>query len=89
MDRRCIVAGSLAAAAVLAVAAASAQAPAVKRTELMRAPIEGVQGKESAIFTVDFAPGAATPRHSHSGQEFVYVLEGQFVLEPDGQAPRL
>lgn len=55
----------------------------VKRTDLLRAPIEGVEGKEVVAFMAEFAPGAKGQRHSHPGQEFVFVLEGELILEPD------
>src|SRR5262245_48117723 len=36
---------------------------------------------------VSLAPGAAFPRHSHHGEEFIYVLKGTWVYELDGQPP--
>jgi quercetin dioxygenase-like cupin family protein len=87
MMARHLVAGTLALAAV-AVAAPAAlaqqQPPAVKRTELMRVPIAGTEGKEGVVFRADFPPGAVSPRHTHPGQEFLYVLDGTLVIEPDG-----
>jgi quercetin dioxygenase-like cupin family protein len=77
---------------MLAMSVAFLAAPAVgqeqtvKRTELMRVPVEGFEGKEGVIYTADFAPGATAPRHTHPGQEFVYVLQGSLVIEPDGEA---
>jgi quercetin dioxygenase-like cupin family protein len=76
----------LAAAAAFVAAPASAQEPTVKRTELMRVPVEGLEGKEGVVYRADFAPGAVAPRHSHPGQEFIYVLEGSVVQERDGMA---
>jgi quercetin dioxygenase-like cupin family protein len=35
-----------------------------------------------------FAPGGVTPKHTHPGEEFLYLLEGRVRLEIDGQAPR-
>jgi quercetin dioxygenase-like cupin family protein len=37
---------------------------------------------------LDFAPGAATPLHSHGGQGIVTVLEGELVHRPEGGAER-
>lgn len=76
-------------AAVLAVSMTIVAAPVAlgqdqpKRTELMRVPIEDAEGKEGVVFTVELAPGAVSARHSHPGQEFIYVLEGSLVLEPE------
>jgi quercetin dioxygenase-like cupin family protein len=64
----------------------SAQQQTVTRTELMRVPIEGIQGREGVVYTADFPPGAVAPRHTHPGQEFLYVVEGSIVVEPDGMA---
>lgn len=74
----------LSAVAVTALpASGQQQQQAVKLTELMRVSIEGVEGKEGVVFTAEIPPGTVS-RHSQSGQEFIYVLEGTYVLEPDG-----
>ena len=36
---------------------------------------------------VELPPGGATDRHRHPGQEYVYVVSGSIVIEPDGAAP--
>ena len=36
---------------------------------------------------VDFAPGAAFPKHSHPGEEIVNVLEGSLEYEIEGKSP--
>jgi quercetin dioxygenase-like cupin family protein len=36
---------------------------------------------------VDFAPGAVAPRHTHPGEEIIYVLEGALEYEVEGRAP--
>src|SRR3546814_10026509 len=36
---------------------------------------------------VEFAPGAAAPRHSHPGEELVYVVEGVLEYQLDGKPP--
>lgn len=84
MTTRHITAAALVlATAVVAAPAVPAEDQPVKRTELMRVPIEGAEGKEGVVFTAEFAPGAVSARHSHPGQEFIYVLEGSLVLEPE------
>jgi quercetin dioxygenase-like cupin family protein len=85
MRTRHLTVGMLAAVVAL-VATASAQEPTVTRTELMRVAVEGLEGKEGVVYRADFVPGAVAPRHSHPGQEFIYVLEGSLVLESDGMA---
>jgi quercetin dioxygenase-like cupin family protein len=34
---------------------------------------------------VDFAPGASFPRHTHPGEEIIYVLEGTLEYEVAGK----
>jgi quercetin dioxygenase-like cupin family protein len=65
-----------------AVPAAFAQQQNFKRTEVLRAPLDGVPGKEIIVWTTDYPPGAQTPLHTHPGQEVTYVLDGAVVLEP-------
>ena len=37
---------------------------------------------------VEFEPGAVVGRHTHPGEEISVVLEGQLLLEVDGQPAR-
>lgn len=64
---------------------ASAQAPGVTATPLMRTTLSGDAQREAVIATVVFAPGASTGRHSHAGDEYATVLEGSLELHADGQ----
>ena len=36
---------------------------------------------------VDFAPGVAFGKHSHPGEEIVYVLEGSLEYQLEGKPP--
>jgi quercetin dioxygenase-like cupin family protein len=80
--------------AVLALTAASclapelpfAQAPGIKRTDLMRHDL-GVPGREAIQVRVDFAPGVAFGRHSHPGAEIAYILEGTLEYQLEGEPP--
>jgi quercetin dioxygenase-like cupin family protein len=38
---------------------------------------------------VDFAPGALAARHSHHGEEIIYVLTGALQYQIDGSAPAM
>jgi len=64
-----------------------AQDQPIKRTELIRADVDNVAGKETVIYIADLAPGAAGARHTHYGDEFVYILEGSLTVKPDGKEP--
>lgn len=77
----------LAATLAIAAVAAQAQAPAgVTRTDVVKHDIS-VPGREAVQVRVDFAPGAAFPRHSHPGEEIAYVIEGEVQYQFDGQEP--
>jgi len=63
-----------------------AQQP-LKRTELMKTDLEGMEGKQALVAIVEFAPGAVAGKHYHPGHEFAYILEGSFILETEGYPP--
>ena len=65
---------------------AAAQEAKIKRTELQRHDLS-VAGRESVQVRIDFAPGTAFGRHSHPGEEIIYVIEGVFEYEVEGKAP--
>jgi quercetin dioxygenase-like cupin family protein len=67
------------------VAGAGAQNEPVKRTELLRTDIVGVEGREAVVFTAEIVPGGVAPKHTHPGDEVVYVLQGSWVLEREGK----
>jgi quercetin dioxygenase-like cupin family protein len=66
----------------------SAQQQSIKRTELLKTAIEGMEGKEAIMYVAELAPGAAAGKHTHPGPEFAYVLDGTLTLEPQGQEPK-
>jgi len=39
------------------------------------------------MYVADIIPGGAAGRHFHPGPEVAYILEGSFVLEPEGKPP--
>lgn len=61
-----------------------AQQSGTKRTELQRHDLS-VSGREVVQVRVDLAPGAVAPRHSHPGEEIVYVIEGSLEYQVDGR----
>jgi quercetin dioxygenase-like cupin family protein len=66
-------------------ALALAQQPGVKRTELQRHDLSAA-GREVIQVRVAVDPGVALPLHSHHGEETVYVLEGNWEFQLEGQA---
>src|SRR5437667_2854948 len=47
----------------------------------------GVDGKELVVFVADLPPGAVAGRHSHPGDEAIYMLQGALRFEPEGGQP--
>ncbi len=88
MSRRTIFAGALLISiGALGAAGSNAQDAPIKRTELLRADLTGIAGREVVIYIADVAPGAAGGKHTHAGDEFVYILEGVLVVDCDGNEP--
>jgi quercetin dioxygenase-like cupin family protein len=69
---------------VLALHAARVQQAGTRRTELQRHDLSA-QGREVVQVRVDFDPGYVAPRHTHPGEEIIYVLEGTLEYEIDGK----
>ncbi len=63
------------------------QAPQEIATPLLKTPLAGVAGKEVNIAHISVPPGFVTPKHSHPGQVFIYILEGSVTIEMEGDAP--
>lgn len=78
-------AAALIAANALAPHVAQAQ-PGITRTNLMRHDLSA-EGREVIQVIVGFTPGASFPRHSHPGEELVYVTEGQLEYALEGKPP--
>jgi quercetin dioxygenase-like cupin family protein len=70
----------------LALYVARAQQPGIKRTDLQRHDLS-VPGREVVQVRVDFAPGVVAPKHSHPGEEIIYVLEGLLEYQLEGRPP--
>jgi quercetin dioxygenase-like cupin family protein len=63
----------------------TAQGP--KITPLLSRDLAGPPGKELSVITVEYAPGAWDPAHTHHAQVMVYVLEGSVVMQVKGEKP--
>ena len=64
-----------------------AQPASIKRTVLFKSEMTGVQGRDGYVMSVELAPLAQSGKHYHPGHEFNYVLEGEGVLEAEGEHP--
>jgi quercetin dioxygenase-like cupin family protein len=70
------------------VSAQGAQAvPQITRTEILRKPLAGMDGKEMVVFLADVPPGGVAATHYHPGDEAIYMLRGSLVFEPDKEKP--
>jgi quercetin dioxygenase-like cupin family protein len=58
----------------------------IKRTDLQRHDL-GTSGREAIQVRVDFAPGATFGKHTHPGEEIIYVLEGSLEYDIEGKPP--
>ena len=76
----------MAAALVAGTRLAPAQEAAPTRTDLQRHDLS-VPGREVVQVIVGFAPGVTAPRHTHPGDEVIYVLEGLLEYQMDGKQP--
>jgi len=69
--------------AFLILAAVPAKAAEVK--DLFGVDLPDYPGKEGRIIEVSYPPGAQDMVHRHDADAFVYVLEGQIVMQLKGQ----
>ena len=70
-------------AALLMLAAVSAEAADVK--ELFAIDLPDYPGKEGRMIEVSYPPGAQDMVHRHDADAFVYVLEGQIIMQLKGK----
>jgi quercetin dioxygenase-like cupin family protein len=71
-------------ATIFFIAMASTAMAQTNRTELRRADLTGTD-KEIIIAILEVPPGSKIDRHTHPGEEAVYVLEGATLQMPDGK----
>ena len=83
--RTIAIAATLIAGSFLALPAAEAQ-QGVKRTDLQQHDLS-IPGRETIQARIDIAPGALAPRHTHHGEEVIYVLEGTLEYTLEGKPP--
>lgn len=72
--------------ALVITSTASAQQSGIKRTDLQRYDLS-VPGYETVQARIDFEAHTAFGKHSHPGEEVIYVLDGVLEYEIEGQSP--
>ena len=55
-----------------------------KVTDLFSKDLTSLHGKEGLMITVEYPPGSTDPIHRHNAHAFVYVLEGEIVMQVRG-----
>lgn len=83
---RVIAVAALIVASTSAQQTAQAQFAELKRTNLMQHDLS-IPGREVVQVRVEFPPGAVAAKHSHPGEELVYVIEGALEYELGGKPP--
>ena len=63
----------------------SAQEPLKSGTVLQRTELTSAKGTEAILVLRDLPPGGESGKHTQSGNEIVYVLEGSLTLEIQGK----
>jgi quercetin dioxygenase-like cupin family protein len=68
--------------AFLATAPLAVNEPKV--TQIFSKDLMDIPGKEGTMLTVEYPPGGSDPIHRHNAHAFVYVLEGEIVMQVRG-----
>jgi len=63
------------------------QAPGLWRTDLQRQDLSA-PGREMVQARVDIGPEAPLVKHTHPGEEIIYILEGSLEYRVEGQPTR-
>ena len=64
------------------------QAPGLWRTNLQQHDLS-VPGREVVQQRVDIGPDATPIKHTHPGEEIIYILEGSLEYQIEGQPTRM
>jgi quercetin dioxygenase-like cupin family protein len=83
---RILTAAVLILASGLALHVAQAQLAGTRRIDLQRHDLSA-QGREVIQARVEIDPGVTSPRHTHPGEEIIYVLEGLLEYQVEGKPP--
>jgi quercetin dioxygenase-like cupin family protein len=65
---------------------AQAQLAGTRRIDLQRHDLSA-PGREVIQARVEIDPGVTSPRHTHPGEEIIYVLEGSLEYQVEGKPP--
>jgi quercetin dioxygenase-like cupin family protein len=68
--------------------ASFAQLPGIILFSLLKSSVNGDDTKEATVISMEIAPGAGIPRHTHPGDEYATVVEGLVEVRVAGQEPK-
>ncbi len=83
---RSMALAALIVASGLTLPPAQAQQPGVERTDLQRHDLSA-PGREAVQVRVDLASGVAFGKHTHPGEEIIYVLAGTLEYQIEDKPP--
>jgi len=63
--------------------------PTAKAKPLLTNELQAFPGMEVQVVEYEFAPGWVGGRHYHTGDVFVYVQEGELVVDLDGEGRKI
>jgi len=52
---------------------------------LLQDPLYAIPGKQAHLLRIEYPPGWVGRRHYHTGDVFLYVLEGRFTIDVEGK----
>lgn len=68
----------------LCLLASTAWAEDAKVTSLMQHDLARMDGQEGTLIMVEYEPGGSSAKHRHNAHAFVYVLEGELMMQVEG-----
>ena len=85
-----LLGGAIGIAAALLPSSALAQvtAPGFATKPMLASSMTGVEGREIVMLSVMMEPGASSPRHTHPGDCFGAIVDGNVELVVEGQEAR-
>ena len=63
-------------------------APKISVKVLLKTTVSGDESREAIVGIGEFPPGVSTGRHTHPGDEYATVLEGELEILVEGQPPK-
>ena len=68
----------------LVISGTSAFAQNKSGSLLLQKNFDDLPGREGVMLTVEYPPGASSPKHRHNAHTFVYILEGTLIMQVEG-----